>query len=147
LIFICRNDIEGYIHLVGQFQPQLKHLNIVLKMGGAGVVVRTEGRTAHYPALPVDSIASVTGAGDSLVAGTIWAMFSHVLATPTLTYESANKDDNTHQSSLHASIQYGLAAAKLSLSSNEAVSPHLSPNAIFQMIHQQTNSRSPVGAN
>lgn len=108
------------------FQRQSAIPGLVVKLGANGAIVSAEGRTVHYPPMPTPNIVSVTGAGDSLAAGTIYSL---------LTQQSSAKKDIS-RSSLHEAIKFGLAAAHLSLQSSDAVSPLLSGTLIQQIVSE-----------
>lgn len=97
-----------------------------MKMGAQGAIVAANGKTVHYPAIPVSPIVSVTGAGDSLAAGTLWALMVQHSTTST-------KVDFT-QSTLHSAIKFGLAAAKMSLESSAAINTQLQATAINKIV-------------
>jgi len=68
-------------------------------------------RFLHYAVPPLTDVESVTGAGDSLVAGMAWAY-------------------GLKGVSLEDAVLYGLAAARLCLAALDSVSPLLAPDAI-----------------
>ncbi|RMC02885.1 hypothetical protein DUI87_20078 [Hirundo rustica rustica] len=76
---------------------------------------------AHYPAVPIsrEEMVSVSGAGDSLMAGILAGML-------------ANHDTGT-------CVRMGLLAASLSLRSYEPISPEISTSSVSQ---EQVKSRS-----
>ena len=60
---------------------------------------------------PIRDIVNCTGAGDTLVGATAWAL--------------------THGGQdLHTALKYGMKAAKLSVMANEAVSPDITQDAL-----------------
>mmetsp|Transcript_40864 Transcript_40864/g.91679 ORF Transcript_40864/g.91679 Transcript_40864/m.91679 type:complete len:680 (+) Transcript_40864:35-2074(+) len=71
----------------------------------------TTRRFLHYAVPPLNDVESVTGAGDSLVAGAAWAY-------------------GLKGVSIEDSVLYGLAASRLCLAALESVSPVLSPDLI-----------------
>eukprot|EP01119_Soliformovum_irregulare_P024204 TRINITY_DN8620_c0_g1_i2.p1 TRINITY_DN8620_c0_g1~~TRINITY_DN8620_c0_g1_i2.p1 ORF type:complete len:553 (+),score=169.86 TRINITY_DN8620_c0_g1_i2:157-1815(+) len=104
---------------------RLKHL--LLKRGSEGVTfyssmpwpgtTRAQGEppvyvSKEYPPHLVDKIVDVTGAGDSMVGAILWGMFSE-------------KEKNPDQV-----IAWGLEAAKLTLGSDESVSPAITPDRL-----------------
>lgn len=105
----------------------VKH--VVVKMGSEGALLVSttplaggtpsrEGTTAsglfwqQFSALPVTRVIDVTGAGDSLVGGTVAALLRQ----------------NPAGKSLSAALPFGLVAAQLSLQSSSPVSPFLTPS-------------------
>eukprot|EP00026_Physarum_polycephalum_P003574 Phypoly_transcript_03587.p1 GENE.Phypoly_transcript_03587~~Phypoly_transcript_03587.p1 ORF type:complete len:627 (+),score=58.48 Phypoly_transcript_03587:523-2403(+) len=120
--------IGGHMNLVQHFQHKTKIPGIVMKMGPKGVIVATKDKVVHYPAFPLSHpLISVSGAGDSLAAATVWHLVTR--ATP-----SKNEDLQNIRPSLHESIKFGLAAAKLSLESASTVSPLLHATALNHVI-------------
>lgn len=101
-----------------------------MKMGGHGVIVAAAGKTEHYAAFPVHPIASVTGAGDSLAAGTLWALITQQQSTTPTTIDFK-------QTNLHSAVKFGLAAAKMSLESSAAINPKLQATALAQIIEKK----------
>lgn len=92
-----------------------------MKMGANGVIVGADGKILHYPAIALTQpLVSVSGAGDSLAAGTIWALLAH--------------RTTDQQPSLHDVVKFGLAAAKLSLESAATVSPLLHSTTLHQIV-------------
>lgn len=117
-------DIEAHIKLVHYFQQHSHIPGVIMKMGANGVIVAAEGKIRHYPAIPLTQpLVSVSGAGDSLAAGTIWSL----VAQPTT---NANKA----RPSLHTAIKFGLAAAKMSLESAATVNPLLRSTTLHQIV-------------
>ncbi|WP_029033601.1 1-phosphofructokinase family hexose kinase [Salinimicrobium terrae] len=49
--------------------------NIVLSLGGEGALLATKGEVKHFPAPQVEHISSI-GAGDSMVAGIVYSLFT-----------------------------------------------------------------------
>jgi len=111
------NDVAAHIQLVKHFQEQTHIPNVIVKIGANGVIVSADGQTTHYKAYPISSLefVSVTGAGDSLDAGTIFGItkFGH---------------------SVHSAVKFGLAAANLSLKSKSAINPDLSASVVQQIV-------------
>lgn len=95
---------------------------VVIKMGENGALLATSTKLGsdflgfsnffykHYHAFKPSRILDVTGAGDSLVGGTVWALLQG--------------------HSIEQSLQFGLKAARLSLESDSAVSPILSKDLL-----------------
>lgn len=108
--------------MVKYFQRYSNIPGVIVKLGAHGVIVGAEGITLHYPAIAVSEVTSVTGAGDSLAAGTIWALLN-------------NSKNSNNLNSLHLAIKFGLAAANLSLKSKDAINPIISPVILHQIVH------------
>lgn len=81
---------------------------VVVKMGESGVVHATREGTKHHPAIAVDHIIDVTGAGDSLAAGLLYG-------------RSIGADDP---------LAWGLAAASMTVESEATVSDLLTSRAL-----------------
>ncbi len=101
------------------FQLRSSIPGIIVKLGAQGVIVAEKGIVKHYPAVVANKIESVTGAGDSLAAGTIWALL-HSLSSPP---------------SLHEAIKYGLVTASLSLQVKEAINPNISIALVKEIVN------------
>eukprot|EP01112_Ceratiomyxa_fruticulosa_P010361 TRINITY_DN273_c0_g1_i4.p1 TRINITY_DN273_c0_g1~~TRINITY_DN273_c0_g1_i4.p1 ORF type:complete len:683 (+),score=133.54 TRINITY_DN273_c0_g1_i4:588-2636(+) len=80
---------------------------VIAKMGARGVIVGKHSHQKielkHFEPLKVDKIINVNGAGDSMIGCFIWGLLNN--------------------NSLDQCIQYGLECAKLSISSEETISP------------------------
>lgn len=81
---------------------------VVVKLGHEGVLVSDPTVTTSYPAVAPDRIRDVTGAGDALAAGFLYGMGIGA-AHP---------------------VEYGLAAASLTVESDESIAPHLNRTTI-----------------
>jgi len=124
LTSIRQDDIDGHIQLVQYFQLHSKIPAVIMKMGASGVIVGAEDKVLHYPALPLTrSPVSVSGAGDSLAAGTIWSIVSQ----PTTSL-------NIRPTSVHTAVKFGLAAAKMSLESTATINPLLCASSLDQIL-------------
>ena len=77
---------------------------VLLSLGSEGVQLGVAGQQLHFPLLaPPQTIASVAGAGDALLAGFLYSY-----------YNGANSEEAMH---------FGLRAAQLSLTCTDAVHP------------------------
>ena len=77
---------------------------VLLSLGSEGVQLGRAGQQLHFPLLePPQTIASVAGAGDALLAGFLYSLFNGA--------------------SDEAAMQFGLRAAQLSLTCTDAVHP------------------------
>ena len=130
--------------LVHYFQQYSKIPGVVMKMGPNGVIVGADGKTRHYPAIPlIRPLVSVSGAGDSLAAGTIWSLVAPQATNPK-TNSNTNTNTNTNTNvnmqqpspSLHTAIGYGLAAARMSLESTATVNPLLHATTLHQIVQE-----------
>lgn len=116
---LSQDDIDGHKKLLQYFQQHSKITNVIMKMGAHGVIVGADDKIVHYPAFPLaQPLVSVSGAGDSLAAGTIWALLAQPSTTP----------------SVHSAIKFGLAAAKMSLESAATVNPLLRVRTLQQIL-------------
>ncbi len=88
--------------------------NVVISLGELGYVIVNETYQKHFPALPVDSIVDVSGAGDAFMAGIIFEL--------------------TQNNDIVAACQTGAAAAALTLQSNHTVTDVMS---IANLINQR----------
>lgn len=79
--------------------------SVVVTLGAEGVMLSQERQITTLPAHPVAEVVDVTGAGDALVAGTLY-------------HYARGK-------SLHESLLFGIKAASLTIASSESVSPHV----------------------
>lgn len=86
--------------------------NIIVTCGETGVFYCSENTWEHIPTGRV-SVRDVTGAGDSLVAATIWAM--------------------NHGHTAEQSIQFGISAALSTIQVYESVNPELSEKLITKI--------------
>lgn len=77
---------------------------VVVSLGADGLWIDDGGRQEHVPALPVRSIGNVSGAGDALIAGYLWAVLAGEGTDP---------------------VAGGLAAASLALESDRTVTEGL----------------------
>eukprot|EP00730_Choanoeca_flexa_P006277 TRINITY_DN12124_c0_g1_i1.p2 TRINITY_DN12124_c0_g1~~TRINITY_DN12124_c0_g1_i1.p2 ORF type:complete len:704 (+),score=153.71 TRINITY_DN12124_c0_g1_i1:2789-4900(+) len=104
---LALNDIALIITLGkdGVIAPIPAHLDKIYN----GEPVRPGIEYHHYPAVYLRNVRNVTGAGDSLAAGMLASM-------------ALGKFDT--------SVQAGLEAAELSIASEEAISPNLSPSIL-----------------
>ncbi|PWK14927.1 carbohydrate kinase family protein [Tumebacillus permanentifrigoris] len=87
--------------------------NVILTLGAAGVYVTGEQLTGHFPALPT-TVRDVTGAGDSLIAGFLYAY--------------------SRSQSVEVAIRSGIAAATITIQSAETVHPDLTPAKLDALI-------------
>jgi len=81
---------------------------VVLKLGHEGVLVADSSARVHYPVIAPDRVHDVTGAGDALAAG---YLYGHSIG-------SADP------------VEYGLAAASLTVESGESIAPSLDRESI-----------------
>jgi sugar/nucleoside kinase (ribokinase family)/ubiquinone/menaquinone biosynthesis C-methylase UbiE len=97
----------------GEFLLKKGVQNVVISLGEMGYVIVNETYQKHFPALPVDFIIDVSGAGDAFMAGIIFEL-------------SQNND-------IVAACQTGAAAAVLALQSSQTVTEAMSiANLIYQ---------------
>lgn len=87
--------------------------NVLLTRGKDGVYLVRQDKVEHFPALPVEKIRKVTGAGDNFSGGFIFGI--------------------THGYSVHQAIQFGLRAAKSTLECETSVNPNLS----VELLHKK----------
>lgn len=83
----------------------------VVTGGVKGVAVYESGRVTALPALVADPVRDVTGAGDALIAGTLYGLL-------------------LRRDSLCEAVRLGLAAAAITVESITAVSPHLNAEVL-----------------
>jgi pseudouridine kinase len=105
-----------------------------IRRRGVGAVIMTLGEDGIYvddgtpgrfiPAIPARKVADVTGAGDALVAGYAYAMIAGEHYEPAL---------------------WGLAAASLTLETEESIAPNLSRQSVLERI--ESNMRKSGSAN
>ncbi|HWR61333.1 MAG TPA: carbohydrate kinase family protein [Clostridia bacterium] len=79
--------------------------NVITTLGKDGLLYTNSSGSTHYPSIATN-VADVTGAGDSLTAGFIYGLMRH--------------------KSIDKALGCGLAAAAITISSKETVSPLLS---------------------
>jgi pseudouridine kinase len=105
-----------------------------IRQRGVGAVIMTLGEDGIYvddgtsgrfiPAIPARKVTDVTGAGDALVAGYAYAMIAGEHYEPAL---------------------WGLAAASLTLETEESIAPNLSRQSVLERI--ESNMRKSGSAN
>jgi pseudouridine kinase len=105
-----------------------------IRRRGVGAVIMTLGEDGIYvddgtpgrfiPAIPARKVTDVTGAGDALVAGYAYAMIAGEHYEPAL---------------------WGLAAASLTLETEESIAPNLSRQSVLERI--ESNMRKSGSAN
>ena len=89
---------------------------VLLSLGSEGVQLGRAGQQLHFPLLePPQTIASVAGAGDALLAGFLYSLFNGA--------------------SDEAAMHFGLRAAQLSLTCTDAVHP-----GIASLCNEQTGA-------
>ena len=117
LLFINENEARALLARAAPIAPadlagELRKrgaASVVLTQGARGLVVADETGTTAYPALAT-APRDVTGAGDALVAGTLFRLLS---GEP-----------------LRDAVQTGLLLAHLTLESGSSVRPDLSPKLL-----------------
>ena len=95
---------------------------VVLTLGASGALVAESAGTVAIPAAPA-AIAEVTGAGDSLIAATLWRL-------------SAGD-------ALDAAVRFGSALAALTLEATGSVRRDLSPAALAEAVTARAASLPP----
>lgn len=95
---------------------------VVLTLGASGALVASSARTLAVPAAPT-TIAEVTGAGDSLIAATLWRL--------------ATGDE------LDAAVRFGSALAALTLEATGSVRRDLSSAALAEAVAARAASLPP----
>lgn len=94
-------------------------MNVVITAGSKGVYAATQqGEPTHYPAIKIEQIKDVTGAGDSFVGALLHAWLQ--------------------QESFERCIQHGLVNAKQTLGSAYTVRPELSDQILKSELEEQT---------
>jgi pseudouridine kinase len=83
----------------------------VVTGGAKGIAVYEAGRVTALAAFAADPVRDVTGAGDALVAGTLYGLLRQ-------------------GSSLRAAARLGLAAAAITVESSHSVAPHLTSEVL-----------------
>lgn len=110
-------------------QP-LRPVHIVLKRGSLGALVAsllpTNDRTSpsrvsivHLPSRPLQSVVNTSGAGDTLVGATCWALLER----------AATKGEDIN--SIVESVHLGMRAAEMTLQAEQSVSPMLAPQELI----------------
>lgn len=109
VLFLNQQEFSALCPAAGSIAQQCSWLheqglkNAVITLGAEGVILSQEHQITTLPAHPVAKLVDVTGAGDSLVAGTL--------------YQYARGK------SVHESLLFGIKAASLTIASSESVSP------------------------
>lgn len=93
---------------------------VVVTLGGDGVYLHSSGHGRLLRAIPAKKVLDVTGAGDALVAGYAYAM---------------------HTGSDHDPALFGLAAASLTVETEDSVARDLTPKRILERIRSVTGAR------
>jgi pseudouridine kinase len=93
---------------------------VVVTLGGDGVYLHSAGHGRLLRAIAALKVVDVTGAGDALVAGYAYAML-------------AGSD--------HDPVLFGLAAASLTVETEDSVARDLSPARILERIRSATGAR------
>jgi len=86
---------------------------VIVTLGDEGIYIDDSNGARFVPAIPAERVVDVTGAGDALLAGYAYALFSG---------ES------------HDPVLWGLAAASLTVETAESIAPGLSRDAILRRI-------------
>jgi pseudouridine kinase len=89
-------------------------------MGSEGIYVHSVERGRFLPVIPAKRVLDVTGAGDALVAGYAYAMLSGASDDPAL---------------------YGLAAASLTVETENSVAEDLTPGRLLERLHSSLSAR------
>lgn len=89
--------------------------NLVVSMGGEGVLHATKNAKTYYPCYPC-KVVNTTGCGDSLIGAIAWSLLD-------------NKEVST-------AIECGLAAAAICIESNETISKELSKENLLKRMNQ-----------
>jgi len=93
--------------------------NVIVKMGAHGVSWFTkDAGSGHLDALPVRAVVSAAGAGDCLVAGTLFALHNGLCLADALTF--------------------GLHVARASVESSVTVPPTIQPSLFAHFMAQIT---------
>ncbi|MGC1582996.1 MAG: carbohydrate kinase family protein [Candidatus Acidiferrales bacterium] len=98
---------------------------VVVTLGEDGIYVDDGKLPKFVPAIPARKVVDVTGAGDAFVAGYAYAMISGERYEPVL---------------------WGLAAASLTLETEDSISPNLNRNSVFERIESNLKKSGTVDA-
>jgi pseudouridine kinase len=108
ITYFTPNHLEHQAFLAAS--PQLRCRHTLVTHGAGGVEqLDHDGYRKHFPTLPIE-IQDATGAGDAFVAGLVYGL--------------------CHERGLETAIGLGMKTAALTLNSQRAVHPNLSPQQI-----------------
>lgn len=93
---------------------------VVVTLGEDGVYFHDSRRGRFLPAIPAEEVRDVTGAGDALVAGYAYGLIA---------------------GEGHEPVLYGLAAASLTLETDQSIAADLSPERLRQRIESSICSK------
>lgn len=118
-LFVNLDEAAGYLGSPGSPEILIRRLaacgaaSVVLTMGENGLLVLEEGATHHWPAIAT-TILDVTGAGDSLIAGSLYGLL--------------------HGRSVTEASSLGNQVAKLTLETKDSVRQDLTPDMLKEYL-------------
>jgi len=134
---VC-DDVVTALRAIPLEMRRRNNYHIIITRGSKGVVAASSHansphacRMTHVPPQPVQTVESTSGAGDTLAGALIWSLLTH-------SHNTSSSSESLQRAShgiVVKALQYGVAAAALSVGSKESISPLISCERLEESVY------------